>query len=174
MQGCVWWAGSAAIVISLCALPAGAAAAGHMIELAQGASDVGREASASGQTGVPDAPAAAPANSPEQIRKAQIELRRLECLKGRVDGKLGDQTRQAVRKFWASAKQQALEVNITDGLIADLAERGDLFCRPPRPFFAFGGRSRGNSPLPPFFAPGARPSPIPPTAAQPSPPAAAQ
>ena len=43
------------------------------------------------------------ANSPEQIRKAQIELRRLDCLRGPVDGKLGNQTRQAVRKFWKSA-----------------------------------------------------------------------
>jgi peptidoglycan hydrolase-like protein with peptidoglycan-binding domain len=111
------------------------------------------------------------ANSPKQIRKAQIELRRLECLKGRIDGKLGDQTREAVKKFWASAKQPAVEVTITDELISDLAARGDLFCRPVRPFFAIGGRAGGNSTLPPFLAPGARPSPAPAPAA---PPAAAQ
>jgi peptidoglycan hydrolase-like protein with peptidoglycan-binding domain len=143
MHGCVWWAGSAAIAISLCVLPAGALAAGRLVELAQN---------------VPDAaPAALPANSPEQIRKAQIELRRLDCLKGRIDGKLGEQTRQAVKSFWASAKQPVVEVNITDELISDLAERGDNFCRPPRPFFGFGGRSGGL----PFFAPGGRPGPVP-------------
>ena len=80
--------------------------------------------------------------------------------------RLNDQTREAVRKFWASAKQPAVEVAITDQLIADLKERGDLFCRPPRPFFSIGGRSGG---LPPFVAPGARPAP-----AVPPPPAPAQ
>jgi peptidoglycan hydrolase-like protein with peptidoglycan-binding domain len=103
----------------------------------------------------------ASADSPEQIRKAQIELRRLDCLSGRIDGKLGDQTRQAVRKFWGSAKQPVVEVNITDELIANLAEHGDNFCRPPRRFFGFGGRG-----LPPLLAPGARPGFIAPTAPQ--------
>jgi peptidoglycan hydrolase-like protein with peptidoglycan-binding domain len=154
MHGWVWRIGSAAIAIWLCALPAGAGAAGRMVQLAQNDSD---------------APAPLRANSPEQIRKAQIELKRLECLKGRIDGKLGDQTRQAVKKFWASAKQPAVEVDITDELISDLAARGDLFCRPVRPFFAIGGRAGGNSATPPFFAPGARPSPAPA-----APPAAAQ
>jgi peptidoglycan hydrolase-like protein with peptidoglycan-binding domain len=172
MHGCVWRAGSAAIAISLCTLPAGAVAAGRMIQFAQNVSDPGRGATEPSRSSVPDAPAALPANSPEQIRKAQTELRRLDCLKGRIDGKLGDQTRQAVKKFWASAKQPALEVNITDELISDLAERGDGFCRPARPFFGFGGRSGGNSALPPFLAPGARRGPVPATVAPLSPDAA--
>jgi peptidoglycan hydrolase-like protein with peptidoglycan-binding domain len=156
MHGCVWWVGSAAIAISLCTLPAGAVATDRTVQLAQNVSGAP----------VADAPAALPANSPEQIRKAQTELRRLDCLKGRIDGKLGDQTRQAVKKFWASAKQPAAEVNITDELISRLAERGDGFCKPPRPFFAIGGRSGG---LPPIFAPGARPGPVPARAAPLSP-----
>jgi peptidoglycan hydrolase-like protein with peptidoglycan-binding domain len=134
-----------------------------MVELAQNVPEAGRGTAESGQPPAADAPAALPANSPEQIRKAQIELRRLDCLKGRIDGKLGDRTRQAVKNFWASAKQPAAELRITDQLISDLAERGDNFCRPPRPFFGFGGRPGGL----PFFAPGARPGPVPPTAAPP-------
>jgi peptidoglycan hydrolase-like protein with peptidoglycan-binding domain len=123
---------------------------------------------------VADAPATAlPANSPEQIRKAQIELRRLDCLQGRIDGKLGEQTREAVKKFWASAKRPAIEVSITDELISDLAAHGDNYCRPPRRFFGFGGRPGGNSPLVPFLAPGGRPGPVPGTAAPPPPPPAA-
>jgi peptidoglycan hydrolase-like protein with peptidoglycan-binding domain len=158
MYGCFRRAGAAAIAISLCTLPAGAVASGRVIQLAQNAPGEGRGAFEPSQ-----APAAnAPANSPEQVRKAQVELRRLDCLKGRIDGKLGDQTRQAVRNFWASAKQPVVEVNITDELIANLAERGDNFCRPPRPFFGFGGRR-----LPPLFAPGARPGSVPPATAQP-------
>jgi peptidoglycan hydrolase-like protein with peptidoglycan-binding domain len=161
MHGGVWRAGWAAIVIALCGLVSGAVAAGRSDELAQNVSNAG---------GGDAEPAALPANSPEQIRKAQTELKRLDCLKGRIDGKLGDRTRQAVRKFWASAKQPAVEVDITDRLIADLTERGDLFCRPPRPFFAIGGRPGG---LPPFIAPGARPVPAP-VPAVPAPPAAVQ
>jgi peptidoglycan hydrolase-like protein with peptidoglycan-binding domain len=158
MYGCFRRAGVAAIAISLCTLSTGAVASTRVIQLAQNASEGGRGAIEPNQ-----APAAdAPANSPEQIKKAQVELRRLDCLKGRIDGKLGDQTREAVRKFWASAKQPVVEVNITDELIASLAGRGDNFCRPPRPFFGFGGRA-----LPPLFAPGARPGSIPPTTAHP-------
>jgi peptidoglycan hydrolase-like protein with peptidoglycan-binding domain len=150
------------IAISLCTIPASAVAADR---IAQNTSEAGN-----GAAGLIQAPVAGvPANSPEQVRKAQTELRRLDCLKGRIDGRLGDQTRQAVRKFWASAKQPvADDVKITDELIANLAERGDNFCRPPRPFFGFGGRA-----LPPLFAPGARPGPIPPTAAPPVSPDAA-
>ena len=173
MNGCVWRAGSAAIAISLCTLPAGAVAKGGMAEFAQNVSDAGREATEPSQSSVADVPAALPANSPEQIRKAQTELRRLDCLKGRIDGKLGDQTRQAVKKFWASAKQSAVEVNITDELISDLAARGDNFCRPVRRFFGFGGRPSGNSALLPLLAPGARPGLVPAPAARPLSPAAA-
>jgi peptidoglycan hydrolase-like protein with peptidoglycan-binding domain len=173
-NGCVWWAGSAAIAISLCMLPAGAAGNGRVVQFVQNVPDAGRGAAEPSQSPVVDAPAALPANSPEQIRKAQIELRRLDCLKGRIDGKLGDQTREAVKKFWASAKQPVAEVNITNALISELAERGDNFCRPPRRFFGFGGRPSGNSLLPPFIVPGARPGSVPATAAPPLSPAAAE
>jgi peptidoglycan hydrolase-like protein with peptidoglycan-binding domain len=138
-------AGTAAILILLGALPTLAAE--------EGAVNAGQ-------------PPTAPANSSEQIRKAQVELKRLDCLSGRIDGKLGDRTREALKKFWASAKRPPLtEVPITDELIADLAEHGDNYCRPPRPFFGFGGHS-GNAAKLPFFAPGGKPSavtpPVPP------------
>jgi len=167
MHGWVWRAGLAAIAILLCGLPADSVGkgriAGRMVQLAQNVSEPARGATEPSQSPVTDVPVALPANSPEQIRKAQTELRRLECLKGRVDGKLGDQTRQAVKKFWASAKKPAAaEVDITDELIADLAARGDLFCRPVRPFFGFGGRPGGNSTRLPLFAPGVRPGLVPP------------
>src|SRR5450432_289994 len=155
--------GWAAISASLCMLPTGAVAADRMVQFAQNRSDSRQGPIEPGSSPAIDAPASLPANSPEQIRKAQIELRRLECLKGRIDGKLGDQTRQAVQKFWASAKKPAAaEVDITDELIADLAARGDLFCRPVRPFFGFGGRPGGNSTRLPLFAPGVRPGLVPP------------
>src|SRR5262249_40461290 len=129
---------------------------GHFAQNAVDAADApARPASVAG--------APAPANSPEQIRRAQTELRRLDCLNGRINGKLNDQTREAVKKFWAMAKQPAVDVRITDELISSLAERGDNFCRPPRRFFGFGGRS-----MPPLFAPGARPGIVPPTAVRPS------
>jgi peptidoglycan hydrolase-like protein with peptidoglycan-binding domain len=138
MHGRVGRAVWAAIAISLYALPASAVEA----------------------TGT----ANAPANSPEQIRKAQTELQRLDCLRGPVDGKLGNQTRQAMRKFWKSAGQPAVEVAITDELISDLADRGAGFCRPARRFFAVGGAPMRPGGAPPFMR-GARP-PVPATPAQ--------
>jgi peptidoglycan hydrolase-like protein with peptidoglycan-binding domain len=137
----VWLAGGIAIAMSLYALPASAVEA----------------------TGT----ANAPANSPEQIVKAQVELQRLDCLRGRVDGKLGDQTRQAVKKFWKSAGQPAIEVSITDELISDLADRGAGFCRPARRFFAVGAPLRPGGPAPPPFMRGAR-RPVIPSAQSPA------
>jgi peptidoglycan hydrolase-like protein with peptidoglycan-binding domain len=148
MCGCVWRAGSVAIAISILTLPTGAVATDRMVQLAQNAPDANR-----GPSPAASAPAALPANTLEQIRKAQTELRRLDCLKGRIDGMLGDQTRQAVKSFWIMAKQPVVEVDITDELIAKLAERGDNFCRPVRPFFGFGGQRGGNSMLPFQVAP---------------------
>jgi peptidoglycan hydrolase-like protein with peptidoglycan-binding domain len=170
MHGGVRRAAWAAIVIALCGPAGGAVAAGRLDELAQNVSNGGGGDTEQGRSPAAGTPAASPANSPEQIRQAQTELKRLDCLKGRIDGKLGERTREAVRKFWASAKEPAVEVEITDQLIAELKERGDLFCRPPRPFFSVGGRAGG---LPPFIAPGARPVPAP-APAVPVPPAAAQ
>jgi peptidoglycan hydrolase-like protein with peptidoglycan-binding domain len=103
-------------------------------------------------------------NSPEQIRKAQVELQRLDCLKGRVDGKLGEQTRQAIRKFWKSAAKPVVDVVITDELISDLTDRGAGFCRPARRFFAVGGPVRPGGPPPSMR--GARPPAQPPAPAQ--------
>jgi hypothetical protein len=146
------------MAISLAAFSEDAVAGDGASHLAQHANDAStRPVSAAG------APASAPANSPDQIRKAQTELRRLDCLKGRINGKLNDPTREAVRKFWTMARQPVVDVNITDELISNLAERGDNFCRPPRRFFGFGGRS-----LPPMFAPGARPGFVPPAAVAPA------
>jgi peptidoglycan hydrolase-like protein with peptidoglycan-binding domain len=150
MLGCVWRAGSVAIAVALSTLAAGAADA-STIRFAQNASDAGRAAAEPSQPPAADAPATLPANSREQIRKAQVELRRLDCFQGRTDGKLGDQTRQAVKKFWASAKEPVVEVNITDQLIADLSERGDNYCRPPRRFFGFVWRTWGNAAALPFI-----------------------
>src|SRR5215831_17481963 len=161
MHGGIWRAVAAAIAVALCTLPAVPVAAGRIVQFAQNVPDAGGGDTEASRSPVADAPATLPANTPEQIRKAQTELRRLDCLKGRIDGRLGDQTREAVKKFWASAKQSAVEVNITDELISDLAARGDNFCRPVRRFFGFGGRPSGNSALLPFLAPGARPGLVP-------------
>ena len=157
------------MAISLWAPVADAAGLSRIGQFAQNAPDVGPAAGGESQPGAVDTPAA-PANTPEQIKKAQAELKRLDCLKGRIDGKLGASTRDALKKFWTMAKQDVAEVHITDALIADLAEHGDNYCRPKRRFFGFGGRPTMTAP---FFAPGARPPglqvPVPQPPASPSP-----
>jgi peptidoglycan hydrolase-like protein with peptidoglycan-binding domain len=159
MHGCVWRARSLAVVIALSVSPSGAFGTGRTVEFAQNV-PVPRPADEPSEP-VANAPSVSRANSPGQIRKAQIELRRLDCFQGGTDGKLGYQTRQAVKKFWASAKQPATEVNITDELIADLSQRGDNFCRPPRRFFGFGSRPGGNPAALPFIPRGTQPPPLP-------------
>ncbi len=171
MQGCVWRAGLVTIAVALYTLPAGAVDASRADQFAQNASGGSQGAAETSQPPVADVPSVLPANSRDQIRKAQVELRRLDCFQGKTDGKLGDQTRQAVQKFWASAKQPVVEVNITDQLIADLSERGDNFCRPPRRFFGFGGRPGMNSAVLPFVPRATQPAPVPATSEPPPAPA---
>jgi hypothetical protein len=75
------------------------------------------------------------ANLPEQIRQAQIELKRLGCLTGTPDGAmaLNSKTKDAVKDFWGKAHKPIVEVSITDELIADLKQHQTDFCVPPRP-----------------------------------------
>jgi peptidoglycan hydrolase-like protein with peptidoglycan-binding domain len=160
MHGCVWRAGSLAVAIAL-SPPASALGTSRMVEFAQNAPVPDGAAGEPSQPVANELSVSRATNSPGQIRKAQIELRRLDCFQGRADGKLGDQTRRAVKKFWASAKQPATEVNITDELIADLSERGDNFCRPPRRFFGFGTRPGGNPAALPFIPRGPQPPALP-------------
>jgi peptidoglycan hydrolase-like protein with peptidoglycan-binding domain len=174
MRGCVRCAGLIAVALALCTQQAGAVDTSRMVEFAQNDAEPPREGAEPSQPPAANAPSAPRANAPEQIKKAQIELRRLDCFQGSVDGKLGNQTREAVKKFWTSAKQPAAEINITDELIAELSERGDNFCRPPRRFFGFGGRPGGNPAVLPFMPRGAQPAPGPGAPEQPSAPAPAQ
>ena len=167
MPGCVWQIGSMAIAISLWALPADAGGPSRIVRFAQNSPDAPPGAAGQTQSGAPETGLA---NTPEQIKKAQAELKRLDCLKGRIDGKLGASTRDALKQFWTMAKEDVAEVRITDALIADLAVHGDNYCRPKRRFFGFGGRPTMTAP---FLSPGGRPPglqvPVPQPPASPSP-----
>ena len=74
-------------------------------------------------------------NQPEQIKQAQIELRRLGCFTGNPDGAvmLNDKTRNAVKDFLGKAHKPLVEVSITDEFIADLKQHSTDFCIPPKP-----------------------------------------
>jgi hypothetical protein len=75
-------------------------------------------------------PAAPPANSPDQIRRAQIELRRLGCFAGRSDGTLSVATRDAVKSYWTRTGHAVVEVNITDEFISDVHQHDEPVCKP--------------------------------------------
>jgi hypothetical protein len=77
-------------------------------------------------------PAPPPANSLDQIRKAQIELRRVGCFAGRSDGRLTEATQDAVKTYWTHTGHAIVEVNITDEFIADLHQHDDPVCKPVR------------------------------------------
>src|SRR5215470_3284145 len=102
MHKSVWRAGSAAIAVVLCTLPAGAVHASGAVEFAQNVPDAGRAPSEPSQPPVADVSSALSAKSREQVTKTPVHGRRLDCVHGKADGKLGDQTRKAVKKFRAS------------------------------------------------------------------------
>ncbi len=77
------------------------------------------------------APQPVRANLPEQIRQAQIELKRLGCFSGAPDSKLNDATRNAIKTLWQHTHKPIVEINITDDFIADLKHQFNDVCAPP-------------------------------------------
>jgi hypothetical protein len=77
------------------------------------------------------APQPVRANLPEQIRQAQIELKRLGCFSGTPDSKLNDATRNAIKALWQHTHKPVVEINITDDFIAELKHQFNDVCAPP-------------------------------------------
>jgi hypothetical protein len=77
--------------------------------------------------GPPIQPQATKANSPEQIRQAQTELKRLGCLDGELDGKMTT-IEKAIKEFGRRSRKAIVEINITDDFIADLHQQPDDIC----------------------------------------------
>jgi len=72
------------------------------------------------------------ANLPEQIRQAQIELRRLGCFEGKLDSKMNGATEKAVKAFLKHThKPPIVEISITDDFIANLQRLPNEICPPP-------------------------------------------
>ena len=74
-----------------------------------------------------------PANTPELIRAAQTELRRVGCFSGRENGALNDATREAVKKYLAGRGRSSAEAAITDEFISDVKAHRARVCAPARP-----------------------------------------
>jgi hypothetical protein len=80
--------------------------------------------------GVTTTPQATRANLPEQIHRAQTELRRLGCLHGNFDGKMST-TEKAIGEFLKHSHKPVEKINITDDFIGDLERQRDGICPPP-------------------------------------------
>ena len=72
------------------------------------------------ETPAPKEPAA---NTPELVRSAQRELRRIGCFTGRESGTLDAVTRRAVDDYRNRTGQPKIDVKITEGLVAELAQQ---------------------------------------------------
>jgi hypothetical protein len=88
---------------------------------------------------VPDralSPAAAPvpaheepaADTPELVRAAQGELRRVGCFAGREDGTLGGATREAIERYLALRGQSSRDVRVTESFVAALKDQDGRVC----------------------------------------------
>jgi uncharacterized caspase-like protein len=76
--------------------------------------------------GLTTSPQPIKANLPEQIRRAQTELKRLGCLDGKMD------TDKAIKAFLKYSHKPVVEINITDDFIAELQRQPNDICPPPR------------------------------------------
>lgn len=73
-------------------------------------------------------PQAAAADTPELVRSAQIELRRLGCFSGREDGALNGPTREAIERFLALRGQSSRDVKVTSSFVSDLRDQDGRVC----------------------------------------------
>jgi Caspase domain len=69
-----------------------------------------------------------PANTPELILSAQGELRRLGCFVGEEDGRLGDATTAAIRRYLLEKGRSSKDIKVTVSLIADLKDQSTRVC----------------------------------------------
>ncbi len=72
--------------------------------------------------------AAAQPNSPELIRSAQVELIRLGCLTGKVDGALTPATSAALSRYMKIGGQPTENVKVTTGLVTELGKHATRVC----------------------------------------------
>ena len=72
--------------------------------------------------------AATQPNSPELIRSAQVELIRLGCLTGKVDGTLNPPTSAALSRYMKIEGQPTENVKVTETLVAELAKHATRVC----------------------------------------------
>jgi DNA segregation ATPase FtsK/SpoIIIE-like protein len=72
--------------------------------------------------------AAAAPNSPELIRSAQVELIRLGCLTGKVDGALNPPTSAALSRYMKIEGQPVENVKVTEALVAELVKHATRVC----------------------------------------------
>ena len=72
--------------------------------------------------------AAAQPNSPELIRSAQVELIRIGCLTGKVDGSLTPATTAALSRYMKIGGQPTENVKVTTGLVTELGKHASRVC----------------------------------------------
>jgi hypothetical protein len=67
-----------------------------------------------------------PANTPDLVRSAQKELRRIGCYAGRDSGRLDASTRRAIEDYRAKSGQPAEDIKVTGTLVAELEGHGPI------------------------------------------------
>lgn len=72
--------------------------------------------------------AATQPNSPELIRSAQVELIRIGCLTGKVDGTLTPATSAALSRYMKIGGQPTENVKVTTGLVTELGKHASRVC----------------------------------------------
>jgi len=68
------------------------------------------------------------ANSPELVLSAQRELQRLGCFDGEEDGRRGDATTAAIRRYLSEKGRPSKDIKLTDTLIAELKDQSTRVC----------------------------------------------
>ncbi len=76
----------------------------------------------------PEPPREPAANTPELIRTAQGELRRLGCFAGRDDGTLSSATREALQRYLAQKGLPSRDAKVTENLVLDLKDESARVC----------------------------------------------
>ncbi|MCW2285951.1 putative caspase-like protein [Rhodoblastus acidophilus] len=74
-----------------------------------------------------------PVNTPEQVKTAQIELQRIGCYSGAVDGAFNGKIKSSLKQYWSAKGAKPDEIAVDDGVVGALKGEAAIVCHSDAP-----------------------------------------
>jgi hypothetical protein len=74
-----------------------------------------------------------PVNTPEQIKIAKIELQRVGCYAGAIDGEFSGGIKGSLRRYWSAKGSKPDEIAVDNAVVSALKGEAATVCKPEAP-----------------------------------------